>query len=449
MNSANSPLFGRNLFAKAFQEFDEDSFFASLHNRIKDKSYYEKYRGFKNTVLALSYFFNAASILTASYAIFWLTEWLTGLVWLSWLTGAVFLFFLESIKRKSSNEFFQVWFFQKQIAVGWMALSLFCFAISLTSSAFGTKSGTNELAPSAELVAADSVASAYRAEIAKLDAENKLLQSQRNHEGTIYYKLQGTIAKNKGMIGDYNQRILELDKKLEGKNDLLSGKHRSKVERTGWILVVLTLLMELLFESCIAYIWYYFYRSYVERRKLKGIPEKETGSLPHPMPDQEQLLQLFHQFQQDLLAKDAERQSFPPGFEQFPPTNGNGTMPENRTHRTIGFKTTISENEPSAKREQDKSSVQACTSLYTENPVLFSDRYTVPHTYHRHGKPITVHYTLPQIESRVAQYEREVGECQTRNLSKEILHNRQTWLRYWEGKKRELENKLELAKEAA
>ena len=63
-------FFGANPFSKAFEEFDENAFFDNLHNQVKNKPYFEQYKGFKTTLLWLSYLFNLASALTASYAIF-------------------------------------------------------------------------------------------------------------------------------------------------------------------------------------------------------------------------------------------------------------------------------------------------------------------------------------------------------------------------------------------
>ena len=66
---------GTNLFAKAFQEFDEETFFQRLEERVKPQSYYHKNKGLKNTVLLLSYLFNVFSMLTASYLSF---RWFIG-----------------------------------------------------------------------------------------------------------------------------------------------------------------------------------------------------------------------------------------------------------------------------------------------------------------------------------------------------------------------------------
>lgn len=272
-------LFGTNAFTKAFEKFDEETFFQDLHDRVKNKSYFEQYQGFKSTIVWLSYLFNAASALTASYAVYWLTNKITGISAVSWLVAVIFLFFLEKIKRKSSSEFWQSLFFRQKFAKGWFALSVFCLLVSLTSSGFGVKEGTENLSPDAELLFSDSLANDYKNKIIKLEIENEEFKKRRNHEGVIYHRTQAAIKENKKMITGYQVRVLELEKKLEGKNELLSENYSEEVKLTAWTLVYLTLLMELLFEACIAYIWYYYFWSYVEKQKTNELKEKRNEKI--------------------------------------------------------------------------------------------------------------------------------------------------------------------------
>lgn len=451
MQNPNASLFGKNIFADAFQEFDEDSFFQSLHNRVRNKSYFQKYKGFKDTLLAASYLFNAASMLTASYAVYWLTEWVTGMVWVAYLVAVIFLFFLEKLKRKSSSEFFQVWFFRKEIATGWLGLSLFCFGISIASSSFGTRTGAENLAPDPELLAADSTATAYRAEVKKLETENAELSNQRDHTGTIYYRLQAVIKQNKAMIADYNSRILKLDEQLAGKNEQLSGEYQKQVEVTAWTLVWITVIMELLFEACIAYIWYYYYRSYVERKKTKGFAEDETPSpeeniQPLPYPADEQLNLIMAELKQikTHLPKQAHSEN---GTQNDIPFSQNGTPKSFSSNRPIGFYTDSQLSQMGYDlTEKENSSVQICTDLYKETVTEFGDKYTIPHTYKRGGKEKTVHYTLAQVEARISQYERHLEDALRRNLEESVIENRQGWVEYWKGKRMELLEKIRIVK---
>ena len=250
-------LLGRNIFAETFKQFTEETFLESLHQKVSNKPYFQKYKGFKNTILLMSYVFNAASILSASYAVFWITMRITGISWLGYILAAIFLLFLEKIKRKSSNEFFQCLFFHRKMAHGWLILSAFCLALSLFASAFGVKTGVENLSPDPNLFAMDSTATKYRTQIAALEQENKGLSSQKDHTGTIYYKLQSVIKTNKSMIANYNSRVLELDKKLENHNDELSLEYQEETELTAGIMAIIIIFMEILFECCIAYLWYF------------------------------------------------------------------------------------------------------------------------------------------------------------------------------------------------
>lgn len=140
-------LLTSNRFTKAFQVFDEETFFQNLHNKVRNKSYFEQYKSFKQLLIWLSYLFNIASAVTASYAIYWLIHRLTGISEVGYLVAILFLFFLEKIKRKSSTEFWQVLFFRQSIATGWLGLSLFCLMLSLVSSSFGVKGRSRKFSP--------------------------------------------------------------------------------------------------------------------------------------------------------------------------------------------------------------------------------------------------------------------------------------------------------------
>ena len=432
-NQTGSPLFGRNIFDDAFRRFDEQVFFQALHERVRNKPYFEKYSGFKTTLLWLSYLFNFASALTAAYAVFWLSQNLTGLKVISWAVAAVFLFFLEKIKRKSSGEFWQAYFFHRQVASGWLALSLFCLGLSLASSAFGVREGTEDMGPGAELVAIDSTAQGYRERIASLEADNTRLQKQRNAQGEIYWPAQQEKARNKAIIADLQTRILELDKKLEGHNEKLSATYRKDLELTAWTLVCATIAMEILFELCIAWIWYYYYRSYIERRlatgaqgpvedKMPPAAPKDTGLSGHPMQETNE----------------------PPPYPA-PPKNG---RMENPTDTTPPFKMPIgfyTEAQRMLQRElmgttpgkKTDPPVHACTDLY-RGKEGFQDTYTVLHEYQKGGKTRRTPYTRNQVLARIGQYEREVEEARQRNMGLEVIANRSQWLAYWTGKLNEL-----------
>lgn len=410
-------LLGRNPFADSFAEFDEDSFFENLHNTVRNKPYFEKYKGFKTTLLWLSYLFNAASALTASYAIFWLTNWITGIAIVGYIVATISLFFLEKIKRKSSGEFWQVYFFHNSVAIGWLALSLFCLGLSLASSGFGVNQGAKELAPDPELLRADSMATFYALEVQRLEEVNAELRGNKNKDGTTFYKLYNSINANTATITDYRRRAQELEKKTEGENDKLTADYMTEVDLTAWSLVYLTLLMELLFECCIAYVWYYYYRSYVERKQMQGLETMKQTETNSTLPN---LLELENTIQ--LL--EAENQALRSQNMIPPPATLNGTEVLNRA--LIGFK-----------------NGHTRTGEDTQEKVHINDRYTIPHTYTRGGQSITVHYNSTMVKSRVGEYERKIVEAEQKQMGEDVIENRKQWLKYWKEKELELLHKIE------
>ena len=421
-------LFGRNIFAEAFQQFDEQEFFSKLHHKVKNKPYYERYVGFKNTINILSYIFSIASAITSAYAVYWLASWAGASIWLSVAIGALILIFMEQIKRKASEETWQVFFFEGKLPIGWLSLSILLFAVGVFTSSFGAKEGTKEFAPLANLIQSDSTTNVYRDRIAALEKENQKLAKQKNNKGEIFWPAQKQMARNKEIIVGYESRALARDEKQDVKNDGLQAEHDKNVAFASSVLMMIQIFMELCFEGCIAYIWYFFFRSYVERRRLQGIPDD----------DNEPPVQRF---------------TAPPSdHSPTPPTNGQHTTPPIKnafdTARTpIGFFTDAQKayfaNPPDADETLPPVvSVQACTDLYREeNTILHDDLYTVLHEYQRGGKSYFTPYTENQILSRIGQYERDIEQAVQKVMGEDIISNRRRWLEYWQAKLAELYQK--------
>lgn len=319
-----------------------------------------------------------------------------------------------------------------------------CLSISLASSAFGTKTSTEELAPNPELIAIDSTANHYRQERTKLEKENKKLSTQTNHEGTIYYKLQSVIDKNTAMIADYNARVLELDMKLEGKNELLSSDYQEKVNLTAWTLVWITIFLELLFELCIAYIWYYYYRSYIEKSGTSSSAIEIPTPTSNTMPNKDDFLSLKNELksiQQQLQSFQNKTTSIQEPVLNGHPQNNENSISNLSSTKPIGFYTDRQLATMGIQSiEANKSIVQTCTNVYTQD---LSDIHTIEHQYMKGGKTITVYYTMAQIEARIAQYDRGVNSAEKQNLGKDVVANRNSWLNYWKEKREELLKKRE------
>lgn len=424
-----SGLLGRNIFKEAFEQFDEEEFFSKLHHKVKNKPYYERYVGFKNTINILSYIFSVASTLTSAYAVYWLASWAGAAPWLSLAIGGIILIFLEQIKRKASEETWQMYFFEGRLPAGWLFLSLLLFAVGVFTSSFGAKEGAIDFAPPAALVETDTAAVHYRDRIAALEQENDSLARQKNARGEIFWPAQKQMERNKEIIASYEARALTRDEKHESHNEDLQAAHDEKVAFASRVFMLTQIFMELCFEGCIAYVWYFYFRSYVERRRLKGIPEESPDTAPYdqaaPVPN-------------PSPAPSYNGQASPPGGR-------NGYDANSRA--PIGFfteaqKTGLTHQGLPDDSQEVSASVPPCTDLYREDNILIhDDLYTVLHEYRRGGKNYFTPYTENQILSRIGQYERDIAQAVQKEMGEEIITNRRRWLEYWQAKLAELHQK--------
>jgi hypothetical protein len=443
-------ILGDNRWAKAFEQFDEDAFFARLHHQVKNKPYYERYRSFKQTVTILSYIFSVAGALTSAYAVYWLASWAGAALWLSLAIGGLILVFLERIKRKASEEAWQVYFFEGKIAAGWILLSLALLVIGILSSSFGAKEGAKDFAPLAQLITTDTTADHYHQRVAHLEAENLRLSRQRNAQGEIYWPAQQQMARNRQTIAQYEERILALDSKREQTNDGLQASHAANVAFASRVFMLVQIGMELCFEACIAWIWYFLYRSYVERQVTSPTSpspsHRQHSRSPLASEDDPEIAEEENPLPESAIVLETTQANG--GFTAFPytsPPSGNGRHipPAGSHHRPIGFYTDRQRAmQEERTRDQESAPVQTCTELYTETITLHEDRYTVLHRYQRGGRIYQTPYTRNQILARISQYERDLQEATRKNMNEEILQNRRQWLAYWQGKLRELEEKI-------
>ena len=489
-------LFANNSFGHIFQEFDEAAHFKRLHEQVRVKPYYKKYKSFKNTLLVLSFVFNIASALTACFAAYWIAKWLTGYEAIAVFVAVIFLVFLEQIKRKSSSEFWQVWFFNKEFTLGWAALSIMCFLVSLGSSSFGVNEGVEEMGPGAEVIKMDSTAQEYRQQIKNLEQDNIKLESQKNAQGEIYWPAQKEKEENKKLIADLQRSVIALDQKLEGENIKLSSEYREEQKMTQQILIIATIVFELLFEFCILYVWYFHYRTYTETKLTKGIPEdkeqkisfKYNGSVPSlnfgdvsptPLEDIPNLLknpavvqQLLKLLQQTDVQHDENYDNLKEHLQHL--NNSSNNIADNKTsiedntfllqqlegllqqeksfNLPIGF---YSKEDRRKQMEQtalfhnfqlDQYLLQQVESIVRkQNSLLHNlpqelrmvDQFSILHFDFRNGKPIR--YAIGRVNGLVKDYERRVAETPSDNNKSKLL--------YWKLRKAELNDKCNICTE--
>lgn len=427
MENHDTFLFGKDIFTKAFQEFDESTFFQRLENRVKPQSYFNRYKGFKGVITALSYLFNIVSAFTASYLIFWFTQWLTGISLVAYGLSALFLFFMEKLKRKSSGEFFQIWFFEKKVAAGWLGLSIFIFVTSVLSTYYGTDRATRDFAPSAPIVTADSTLNSLYAQLSATEAQIDEARGTR-WKGTTTRTSQQTIkelSRQKTVIlEDIGQREQGKDKQ----NGIITQSHQEQVGLTATTLAWLTVLFEVLFEGCMAYVWYYYHRSFVEH-KLIGRGENMSPTPPSKTAEIAPLVSMMNDLQQQIaLLQQQNNRSAVSSFPNHSHKSGSPNGIKNEGIRPIGFVT-------QAKQVQ----CEALQHVVTDEKIFLDDTHTIAHKDSRTGK--IKRYTMNRVDNFISHYEKGVQEALKSKMEQQVLHNRERWLKYWNGKKAELQMK--------
>lgn len=247
--------------------FNQEDFFDKLEMQISSAnlSYFERYKDFKKTVIILSYLFNLASAFTAAYFVYSLTTWLTSIALIGWVMAALFLYFLEQLKRRSSREVWFTYWFKGQLSPTWLALSIALFLMSVGASYMGTDTGVRDAAPPVPVVTGDKKLDELYHEKYQID-QNIYTAQQTRWKKTITRDAQATIKELTKQKTPLQHKIDEREAKLGMKKEKVEIEHHNKIDWTANVMAMIVVFFELFFEACICFIWYYYFRSYIERK---------------------------------------------------------------------------------------------------------------------------------------------------------------------------------------
>ena len=443
---------------KAFQQYVSSRWYKNLADSYGEKTFKQQYYPFFITVLMLSYLFNLLSLASGAYALYDLTNMFIQNMAISIVICSILLLAMEQVKRYSSTALWRGWWRYNKLIRGWLILSLTIAVASIAASMYGSHEGTEDLGPSADLIAQDSAAIAYRDRIAELEAENKRHESNKNSKGETYWPSQQAIEKNKGIIAQLEQRALDLDVKLEGHNEVLSADHRKKIALTAITLMWLALVFEFLFEACVGYIEYYRNRCFHEWWIGQGFPITNTGQLILSYLEQveEHEKQEYEQYRLYKPKKIHKRTYSPapqpanPGQDMFKRFK---EQIEELTKFFNSVQQPVFENESKETQGDEdlpEEEVRTKIPFFGQKPepsipkiiTKLDDINTVPHIYIRNGQPVTTHYGEALIRSRINQYARLITEIKDKDLIPENrLLKKKNILSYWEDKMIELHEK--------
>lgn len=413
----------------------ERSFVAGIHEATRpDRSTYEKEIATYWITFVIAWIFSLGSVIPACYTLFWFVYFLyDSFVW-AVIVAVVFCSIIELFKHMSSHQVYRAWFFENQyIPKAWCAMLIGVFLLSIASSIFGAVQGNQDIAEGQRPpeITTDSTTLALQAEIDEVQAQNRRLEANKNSEGIIYFPTQQAITKNNELLVQLRQRLTGREEKLASDNDREEQQYEMDTRKTSLIFILLVCLMEIGFEICQRYLWGFKRRVYIERKENEGIDTLEdlqnegastrTASTPvgvHTEPVEKRLSQLegtLGEISQLLKQQSAFRVHGENSQHNDPPNVPQEKVTAQRQERNlIGFKTGFH---------------------YSREDV-----YTIEHQYRKNGKTVTVHYTLPIIRGRVAQYERKLAV--TGEMDENMLENISGRYHYWCEKETQLTAKL-------
>ena len=241
-------------------------------------------------------------------------------------------------------------------------------------------------------------------------------------------KLQAQALLNIGQINKDNQ--IQTDSLNTQKQSIYEHKINQRGYGLGFVAI---------FAMLVLYICLWYDEEYQER-KITYL-EKKYGHLFDPIAPSSTQEQDAHILSSHQSPPDGARSGSTNGTVHNSTNNQNelsGSETPKNDYRPIGFFTASGRaemNTPS--NDHTKHSGQ----VWTDVDRAYLDQYTVPHTYQKNKKPVTVHYTMRMVNSRISQYERDIQDAISRELHDDVLENRRTWLTYWQGKRTTLMQK--------
>ncbi|MEM6359626.1 MAG: hypothetical protein AAF731_06020 [Bacteroidota bacterium] len=447
---------------------NEQRAYNRLKQRKQDKPYYQRYYAIYFLVIIVGWSANILSGVTESsklYAFYY--EFLRSFTFaesITWFGVVVSVALLEVLHRLIASSYFKD-LVENDIhtqamtpkLVAMLSLAVISVALSFAGS-FDLVRLTKQ-APTpliADKISISELSSAYQPLVNDVKTDIAEYRSTREWKGRLSDDSAKKWEDMKANKQDLQQQQAEALKNLSATNlqleirtDSLNQQrhqqHESQMQEKGYGLGFLSIAAIFVLYACL---WYD--EEYQERKAL--YLEQKFGAMNTPVSNS-----ILNQPIEPHTAPKANGQPLPYPTDAKPTLNGqkNGAMNHQLSPpNPIGFFTALQRAEmeltPTLNR---KTSVQACTGLYREDSPqhetgiitpqkVINDPHTIEHQYQKGGKTHTVRYNLLMINSRIGQYEREVSQAKRQKMDAAILQNRQNWLRYWQGKRGELLQKM-------
>lgn len=215
-----------------------------------------------------SFFFHIISITAAFYGIFKIMQFLGAPTPLAVLLSIALLVGLELMKRESSDHVWDIRWSRSQFDWSWVTLSLFLFLTSAAISGFGIYQGTKDFAPQAALITGDSTLTLLEQQLAVANEGSQQMQANKNHEGVVFWHSQRAVTEFAKAQNAAITSIVHRSNQIDQENEQRLEQQAVTVAQAALVALIICLMLELLFETCMSFCSLYDFRDYLESEGL-------------------------------------------------------------------------------------------------------------------------------------------------------------------------------------
>lgn len=248
----------------------------NLLKRFGQGSFSEKNKWLKYTAFTTALFVGLLSAVGSFYGLYYILSFTSLYPALSAALCVVLLLLVEFAKRRSSDNFWDIYFARKSVVIGWLAFSFFLFAVSAALTGVGIYQGMQDFAPAPTYITQDSTVMYLEGEIAKLDANIENAENTK-WKGTTTNHATKNINRYTAMKAPLLAQLTERKMSLAAKNETIETDTADTVKQVAMWSVLFYLLLELMFEASMAFCCYYDLRRMLE--KLHDRPEAAAAIL--------------------------------------------------------------------------------------------------------------------------------------------------------------------------
>lgn len=298
MSKHQFELNDNSIFDNGYQNFVNSRLATRLHDKFRDKPFFEKWSFITKQANAVSLILNTFSVFTGFTFLFFGLLFLMGisttfkdintptLISLAVASGLISIALLtlaESLKRGTAKKFFQEWLQYRRVSFVVVGILLFS-GTSIFFSYNGADRFVHEIRSSPTLIDIDSIRAYYNAEIVVTDSLIQDNFKKNSWKGKLSRKARptnNTLHAEKARLATLRDETIK-QSNIDNSGTLLAFNQETENVASSFALVQIGIELSLLL--CLFWIEYYDYRSVAEFAEIRNkFPSSPTPAVYTPV----------------------------------------------------------------------------------------------------------------------------------------------------------------------